>query len=127
MLRARGRSTEIRRAAKGYRALLGAMAHRDSVWVVLALQPGDFGDLGLKHRLHHRQSGGHAHRQQALPGGPGDAGHRQRNLLRQFGQPGGVGRVSEANSRYGLHGGPFSFFEVYLAVHPKTYHQAGLR
>ena len=39
----------------------------------------------------------------------------------------GVGRVSEANSRYGLHGGPFSFFEVYLVVHPKTYHQAGLR
>jgi hypothetical protein len=22
---------------------------------------------------------------------------------------------------------PYSFFEVYLAVHPKTYHQAGLR
>jgi hypothetical protein len=22
---------------------------------------------------------------------------------------------------------PYSFFEVYLVVHPKTYHQAGLR
>ena len=38
----------------------------------------------------------------------------------------GIGRVSETNSRYGLHGGPF-LLRVYLVVHPKTYHQAGLR
>jgi hypothetical protein len=84
-------------------------------------------DLGLKHRLHHAQPRGHAHRQQPLPGRAGEISQRELNLLWQLRKDAGVTRVSEPNSRYGLHGGPFSFFEVYLVVDPKTYHQAGLR
>jgi hypothetical protein len=73
---------------------------------VLALRSARLGDLGVKHRGHHRQPGGHPHRQQALPGSAGDIGHRQLNLLRQIGQRSGISRVSKANSGYGFHGGP---------------------
>ena len=88
-------------------------------------QPGP--PPGLDQRLHHRHPGGHAHRQQPLARNTGDVGHRQLDLLRQLGQPGGVGSVSEMNGSYGLHGGPLPSFEVFLAVHPKTYRTAGLR
>jgi hypothetical protein len=54
----------------------------------------------------------------------GDLGLKHRRRHRQ---PSGVGRVSEANSGYVFMAVPYSFFVVYLAVHPKTYHQAGLR
>jgi hypothetical protein len=94
--------------------------------IVLAFRATRLGDLGLKHCLHHCQPRGHAHRQQALPRRAGDIGHRQRDLLRQIRQHHAIGRVNETNSRYGLHGGPF-LCGVYLVVHPKTYHQAGLR
>ena len=83
------------------------MAHRGPVRIMLAFRPGHPGDLGLEHCLHHRHPGGHAHRQQPLPRGTGDIGHRQLDLLRQIRQHHGIGRVSETNSRYGLHGGPF--------------------
>src|SRR5208283_2827479 len=36
-----------------------------------------------------------------------DIGQRQCDLLRQIRQHHGIGRVSNANSRYGSHGGPF--------------------
>lgn len=48
------------------------MPVRGPVRVVLALRPGQALQLGLKHRLHHRHPGGHAHRQQPLT-----ADHRQ--------------------------------------------------
>ncbi len=113
--------------AQGHRPPLAAVAHRGPAAVVLALRPARLADLGLKHRLHHRHPGGHAQRQQPLPRSTGDVGHRQPDFLGQIRQRDGIGRVSEANSRYGLHGGPLLFLRVYLAVHPKTYHQAGLR
>ena len=73
--------------------LVKAFAHPDPD------RPGHLGDLGLKHRLHHRHPGGHAHRQQPLPRGAGDIGHCQLDLLWQIGQARGVGRVGQANSR----------------------------
>jgi len=85
--------------AEGHRAAPAAVAHRGPVPVVLALRPGHLGDLGLKHRLHHRHPGGHAHRQQPLPRGAGDIAHCQLDLLWQIGQARGVGRVGQANSR----------------------------
>jgi hypothetical protein len=114
-------------AAESDRAAPAAMAHRGPIRVVRALRPARLGDLGLEHRLHHRHPGGHAHRQQPLARNTGDVGHRQPDLRRQLGQPGGIGSVSEANGSYGLHGGPLPSFEVFLAVHPKTYQPAGLR
>ncbi len=89
--------------AQGYRALLGAVAHRDPLRVVLVLRPGDLGHLGLKDRLHHRQPGGHAHRQKPLACRSSDIAHRQCDLLRQIWQHNGIGAVGDANSRYGLH------------------------
>ena len=65
-VRARGRSTGTRRPPRVTDPLRGRAAPRPG-HVVFALRPGHLGHLGLKHRRHHRQSGGHAHRQQALP------------------------------------------------------------
>jgi len=113
--------------AQGDRTATRAVAHRGPLGVVLALGPACLADFGLKHRGHHRQPGGHAHRQQPLPGRTSDVGHRQLDLLRQIGKYGSVGRVSQANCRYGLHGGPLLLFVVFLVVHPKTYHPVGLR
>jgi hypothetical protein len=103
------------------------VAHRGPAAVVLALRPEHLGDLGLKHRGHHRHPGGNTHRQQPFTRGAGNIGHRQPNILWQIGQCGDVSRVSEANSRYGFHGGPLLLLRVFLVVHPKTYHPAGLR
>jgi hypothetical protein len=84
---------------QGDRAAPAAMTHRGPVRVVDALRPAGRGDLGLKHRDHHRHPGSHAHRQQPLPRRAGDIGQRQPNLLRQIRQHhGGIGRVSNANS-----------------------------
>jgi hypothetical protein len=85
------------------------VAHRGPVRVVLALRPTCRGDLGLEHRLHHRHPGGHAHRQQALPGSTGDIGQRQLDFLRQIRQPNAIAGINETNTRYGLHGGPLPF------------------
>src|SRR6202171_3113371 len=94
-------------------------AHRGPRRIVLALGPARLGHFGLKHRGHHCHPGGHAHRQQPLPGHAGDVGHRQCDLLRQIGQHHGIGRVSKANSRYGLHGGPLLLLRGVLGGSPE--------
>jgi len=68
-------------ATQGHRPAADPVPDRDPIRVVPALRPGHLGDLGLEHGLHHRQTRGHAHRQQPLTRRPGDVSQREHRLL----------------------------------------------
>jgi len=90
-------------AAEGYLAGVGAVPHGRAVGVVAALGADQPGDVLGHQRLQHLQARAHRQREQALPGGTGKLGNRERHLLRQLelGVVGGGGAVGILR-----HGGP---------------------
>jgi hypothetical protein len=90
-------------ATEGHLAGLGAVADRGAVGVVAALGADQPGDVLLEHGLEHLQASPHGQGEQALAGGAGQLGNRERHLLGQL-EPGAVG----GSGVVGIlrHGGP---------------------
>src|SRR5664279_5070834 len=111
--------------AECHRTRRAAVLDRVPVRVVLAFRPGQPGDLGLHHRVHHLQAGSHAHREQPLAGRHGGLAQGQPHLLVQIGQLRRAVLRHDAQSRYLAHGGPL--LDRAASRLPDTYHPAGTR